>query len=186
MNCSRPKLETPRLILRPFIPADAPKVQELAGRPEIAATTAAIPHPYPDGAAEAWIATHEGIFEKKQGIHFAIVLKSTNELIGCIDFFSWSQFHSKAEIGYWVGVRHWGQGYCTEALQALVKYGFDILKLHKIIARHMSHNPASGKVMLKAGFKHEGSLREEIIKNGERVGLEVYGILNSEYQGLRR
>lgn len=178
----RPSLQTERLILRPFEISDGPRVMELAGDPEIAATTLTVPHPYLPGMAEAWISHHQENFEKGTGLQFAIVLKSTDELIGCIDFCAMSKAHNKAEIGYWVGLAYWGQGYCSEACQALIKYGFEELKLNRIVARHMSGNPASGKVMVKSGMKQEGVLRQEIYKKSVFCDIVLYGILRSEYQ----
>ncbi|KYG62475.1 acetyltransferase [Bdellovibrio bacteriovorus] len=179
---TRPTLKTDRLILRPFEISDGPRVMKLAGDPEIAATTLAVPHPYLEGMAETWISRHQENFEKGTGLQFAIVLKSTDELIGCIDFCAMSKAHNKAEIGYWVGRPFWGQGYCSEACQALIKYGFEELKLNRIVARHMSGNPASGKVMIKSGMKQEGVLRQDICKNSVYYDSVIYGILHSEYQ----
>ena len=179
---NRPIIETERLILRPFHMADAKRVQFLAGDPKVAATTLAIPHPYLDGMAEKWIALHDEWFANNTNITFAIVDKSNDVLMGCIDFMAISKRNQKAEIGYWIGVEFWNKGFVTEAMKAMVRYGFEELKLNKITCRHMSTNPASGKVMLKAGLKHEGTLREENFKNGKFVDSEVYGILASEYK----
>lgn len=178
----RPTLETERLILRPFKLSDAKDVQRLAGHELIAATTANVPHPYLDGMAEDWIAQHENNFNAGTDIQFCMTLKSTEAVIGCIDLFAISQTYRRAEMGYWVGVDYWGKGYCSEAAQALVKYTFDVLKLNKLIARHMVHNPASGKVMTKIGMKQEGYLRQQIVKNNQFVDIVEYGLLKDEYE----
>lgn len=178
---TQPTLVTQRLTLRPFTLADAKRVQELAGHPLIAATTAAIPHPYPDGAAESWISNHSTWFSEGLAVTYAITLKSNDELIGCIDFLGISKTHQKAEVGYWIGIDHWGQGYCTEALQELIKYGFESLNLNKITSRHISTNPASGKVMRKAGMKKEGHFRKDMFKNGTFHDMEVYGLLKEDF-----
>jgi RimJ/RimL family protein N-acetyltransferase len=183
MSSSIPTLTTDRLILRPFQLSDAKRVQALAGHPSVAATTATIPHPYPDGAAEAWIEKHAESFEKGVAVQFAIGLKESTELIGCIDLFGVSEKHRKAEMGYWIGVDYWNKGYCSEAAIALVRFGFEHFKLNKVTSRHMSSNPASGRVMLKAGLKKEGVLRQEFEKNGGLVDIEVYGILREEWCG---
>ena len=77
-----PTLQTERLVLRAFSLNDAKEIQRQAGSPKIAATTLAIPHPYPDGAAEDWISRHQETFKNGHGADWAITLKSTNELIG--------------------------------------------------------------------------------------------------------
>ena len=178
----RPTLTTKRLILRPFALADAERVRELAGDSRIAATTATVPHPYLEGMAEEWIARHQGWFESGSAVQFAIVLKEAGTLIGCIDLIDISKTHRNAEVGYWVGVNHWNAGYCTEAMNAVLKYAFKSRDLHRIVCRHMSTNPASGRVMRKAGLHHEGTLRQDFFKNGSFVAIEVYGILEDEFR----
>lgn len=182
MTDLRPTIETPRLRLRPFALSDAPRVQQLAGHPDVAATTAYVPHPYPDGAAEEWIGEHAENYQRGYAVQFAIVLKATDELIGCIDLVDISKVHRKAELGYWIGVPYWRHGYCSEAASALVAYGFEQLHLNKITARHMTANPASGRVMRNTQLKHEGTLRQEFYKGNRYFDIEVYGVLREEFQ----
>jgi len=144
-------LYTARLRLRPFSLDDAPIVQVLAGHPDVARTTLAIPHPYPDGAAEAWIASHAAQFEQGTAVHFAIERSSDGAVIGAIGL-GLEREHARAELGYWVGKPYWGQGYCTEAAQAVVHYGFVSLDLNRIYAHHFTTNPASGRVLQKIGI----------------------------------
>jgi ribosomal-protein-alanine N-acetyltransferase len=177
---ARPTLSTPRLTLRPFALSDAKRVQLLAGTREVTSVTALIPYPYPDGLAESWISRHAEIATKGLGLQLAICLKDSKELIGCISLEGISTSNRKAEIAYWVGVEYWNKGYCSEAAQVLIQYAFQTLNLNKITSRHMAVNPASGKVMLKNGMKHEGTLRQEIYKDGAFHDLEVYGLLRGE------
>ena len=113
----QPTIDTARLILRPFTLADAPTVQRLAGASEVADTTLNIPHPYPDGAAEQWIATHVENFNAGDGATCAIVLRATSELCGAMGL-DISRRHRRAELTYWIGVPYWNQGYATEAAAA--------------------------------------------------------------------
>lgn len=175
----QPSLETARLVLRPFTLADAPIVQRLAGAVEVADTTQNIPHPYPDGAAELWIASHADRFAAGTVITFAIVLRATAELLGAIGI-SLSPRHHLGELGYWIGAPYWNKGYTTEAAAAVIDYGFETLGLHRIQARHFTRNPASGRVMQKVGMTFEGIQRESVLKNGRYEDVAFYSILASE------
>ncbi|MCK6619092.1 MAG: GNAT family N-acetyltransferase [Calditrichaceae bacterium] len=175
-----PTLTTPRLLLRAFTFEDAPEVQRLAGEREVASTTLGIPHPYENGMAEQWISTHREKFEQGQEIIFALELRSDRTLVGAIDL-RLKTAHDRAEIGYWVGKPHWNRGYCTEAAAALLAYGFETLGLNRIMAHHLSRNPASGRVMQKIGMRHEGRLRQHTKKWEVYEDIEIYGILRSEY-----
>lgn len=177
----QPNLHSERLILRPFALSDAKMVQHLAGNIKIAETTLNIPHPYEDGMAEAWIGTHrEGLKQEKE-VTYAIVKKDANELIGAISLMMINQTHKKAELGYWIGVPYWSNGYCTEASRTLINYGFNGLNLNKIYAKALVTNTASWTVMEKVGMSHEGTLRQEIIKDGLAYDFKTYAILKEEY-----
>ncbi len=178
----RPILESERLILRPFTPADAPDVRRLAGAPEVASTTLNIPHPYPEGAAEEWIGGQHDAFARGEALDLAIVRRSDGALVGAIGLMIEPR-HARAELGYWIGVPYWGQGYCTEAARALVGYGFRALGLNRIFAVHFSRNPASGRVMQKIGMTYEGRQRGHIRKDDAFEDAELYGILRNEYTG---
>ena len=78
------KIETERLLLRPFELSDGSRVKELAGDRAIADTTLNIPHPYKDGMAEEWISSHQPKFETGESVDYAIILKATQKLIGAI------------------------------------------------------------------------------------------------------
>jgi RimJ/RimL family protein N-acetyltransferase len=177
----QPILHTGRLVLRPFTLADAADVQRLAGAREIADTTLHIPYPYTDGMAEAWISTHEPSFNNGASVTFAIVLQDGNVLCGAIGI-SIDYDNAHAELGYWLGVPYWGQGYGTEAAQALLRYGFQELGLHRIHANHFGRNPASGRVMQKIGMRYEGCLRQHARKWDAFEDIVQYGILRSEWQ----
>ncbi len=175
-----PTIQTDRLVLRPFHIEDSKEVQRQVGSPKVAATTAAIPHPYPDGAAEEWISKHQGWFNSGTSVDFAIVLKGANKLIGNISLMI-NKANQKAEIGYWLGEEHWNNGYCTEAMKEVIKYAFEVRNLNKITCRHMMTNPSSGKVMIKSGLTQEGYLKQELLKDGQFYDTVVYGLLKSEW-----
>jgi ribosomal-protein-alanine N-acetyltransferase len=178
----QPKLETKRLILRPFLFEDAPAVQRLAGEKDIASTTLHIPHPYEDGMAEEWISKLQEEFEKGEQVTFAIVHRGGNYLIGAIGLSGIIMENETAEVGYWIGKPYWNQGYCTEAAWEVLNYSFNVLGLNRIYARHFKGNSSSGRVMQKLGMKHEGCLRQHFKKWGNFVDVEMYGILKKEFE----
>lgn len=177
----RPTLHTDRLLLRPFTSADAKDVQRLAGDKAIADTTLNIPHPYLDGVAEEWIATHQSGFEARKVVNFAVVSRDTGELFGCASLINLSARYERAELGYWIGRPYWNKGYCTEAARAVVEYGFSVLELRRIYARFLKRNPASGRVMEKIGMLREGCLREHAKKQEQFEDIVLYGVLKSEW-----
>ena len=180
MVTSLPTMETERLVLRPFVLADAPRVQELAGDYSVAVTTLNIPPPYPDGAAEGWIRTHADRAAEGAGYTLAVTLREGGTLVGAIGLVV-NQEHQRAEMGYWVGRPYWGQGYATEAAAALLRFGFDDLGMNRIFARYMTGNPASGRVMEKIGMRHEGTFRQHERKWGEFHDVAYRGILREEF-----
>jgi ribosomal-protein-alanine N-acetyltransferase len=176
----QPMLQTRRLILRPFAASDAPMVRRLAGEKEIADTTLNIPYPYPDGAAEAWIATHPRRFADGVSAIFAVVKRREGSLIGSIGL-EISTEHATAEMGYWIGRPYWNHGYCTEAAEAILGFAFNDLLLNRVQARHLTRNPASGRVMQKIGMSHEGHLRQAVLKWGKSEDLELFAILKEDF-----
>ena len=179
---ARPTLVTARLVLRPFRMADAPEVQRLASARQVAEMTLNIPHPYPDGAAEEWISTHRARYEQGREVVLAVTRRDIG-LLGAIGLVVEAEMQ-RAELGYWIGVPYWGQGYCTEAARALVDYGFRAMGLHRIVATHFTCNPASGRVMQKLGMRREGCLREHVRKGNRYHSLALYGILRDEWLAL--
>lgn len=170
-------LTTERLILRPFTADDAPAVQTLASAREIAASTLLIPHPYPEGAAAAWIAKQG---EQADNHSFAVTLRDGGAVAGALGLHV-NRDHDRAEVGYWIGVPYWGRGYATEAARAVVGFAFETLHLNRVFALHFTTNPASGRVLEKLGMQHEGHLRKHVMKWGEAVDIEVYGIVRSDW-----
>ncbi len=166
-----------RVRLRRFTMADAPAVQRFAGDAAVADTTLNIPHPYPPGAAEAWIAGHDNGFEDGTRAVFAVTAEDDGgALVGSIRV-GVDQTHGHGEVGYWIGRPYWNRGYATAALRLLVAYCFSSLGLHRVFAHHLARNPASGRVMQKAGMRCEGTLRGHVSKAGRHEDIVIYGML---------
>lgn len=177
----QPILRTPRLILRPFTLTDAPEVQRLAGAREVAATTAAIPHPYEDGMAEAWINSHPAALADETNVVYAVADAPTGALLGAIGLHC-DMEHNRAELGYWLGHPYWRNGLATEAAAEMLRYAFEMLGLRRVLARHFATNPASGRVMRKIGMTQEGVMRQHFVKWGQPVDVVFYGILADEWR----
>ena len=176
---AQPTLKTARLLLRPFTLSDAADVQRLAGDRAVADTTERIPHPYEDGMAEAWISTHAERFRSLEECTFAVLLKDKHELVGAVGL-TLTMAHHRGELGYWIGRDYWNRGYATEASRAVIDFGFSVLGLHRIQARHMTRNPTSGRVLEKLGMRHEGRLRGYTLKWGVFEDADIYGILSGD------
>lgn len=134
-----------------------------------------IPHPYEDGMAETWIATHGPAFNREEMVVFAIA-PADHSLVGTISL-RLEPRHRRAELGYWIGLPFWGRGYATEAGTAILAYGFGALALNRIHATHLVRNPASGRVMEKLGMQCEGIHRQHVWKDGQFEDLARYAIL---------
>jgi RimJ/RimL family protein N-acetyltransferase len=182
MLTTLPNLETERLRLRPFLMSDAPTVQLMVSAHEIANTTIALPHPYPEDGASTWISTH--VLNLEKGIYpFAIASKKDDVVLGSIGI-TINRKHNKGELGYWIGVPYWNQGYATEATRRIVKWAFEELKLNRVFGRYLIRNYASGRVMQKAGLKHEGIFIQDILKWNIYEDLGQCGLIQAEYLKL--
>ena len=172
----QPDLKTERLLLRRFRLNDASEVQKLAGNVNVSKMTLNIPYPYMPGMAEEWISSHQENWEAKARITYAIVKLDSNQLLGTISFVRIDG--SQGELGYWIGEPYWGMDYCTEAARELIQFSFQNLGLDKIVAEHLTSNPASGKVMEKAGMSHVMTTHK-IDRYGKKASMEVYEIRNT-------
>jgi RimJ/RimL family protein N-acetyltransferase len=175
---SFPTITTRRLVLRQMTLEDVPAIQRLAGAPEVAAGTF-MPHPYEDGMAEQWIMSQQTEYKAGNLINFAIVLKTEPVLIGSIGL-TLTPTHHHGQLGYWVGVPYWNQGYCTEAARAVVQSGFHAMELHRIWAPYFKRNPASGRVLQNIGMQYEGCQREHYRHSDRFEDAMLYGIVRSD------
>ena len=176
----QPEFATTRLLLRPLRRDDGPAVEEHVRLREIAEMTLNIPHPYPEGGAAEWIATHEESWKRGEHATFGVFRREDGALVGVIGL-AIEGMHSRGELGYWVGMPYWNHGYCTEAARAVVEFAFRRLRLNRLQARHITRNPASGRVMQKLGMIPEGVHRESVLKWGRFEDLAVYALLAREW-----
>jgi ribosomal-protein-alanine N-acetyltransferase len=181
------ELRTARLLLRPFEQGDISTIARLAGAREISSTTANIPHPYTEQDARDFLVRASEEFRSGLSMTFAICASPAGDvsparaLVGAVGLII-ALAHLRAELGYWIGVPFWGNGFATEAAGAVVAFGFKTLGMQRIHAFHFAENVASGRVLTKIGMRHEGRSREHIKKWDRVIDLENYGLLRSEFR----
>ncbi len=163
-------------MLRPFLREDVPDVFDYASDPMVSQfTTWSSPE-----APEDSRALIEALIEKARmnlPVPWAIVLKETQQLIGATGFDAWDDAHARAEFGYSLSRRYWGQGLATEAAKAVVEFGFRDMGLHRIEAKCMVENVASERVLQKVGLAFEGILRGYWFKHGTYRDVKLYSTL---------
>ena len=176
-----PTLFTERLVLsQPIVSDSEDVVFQMNSTSEISENTLSLPFPYREENAHFWFKMAEDGFANKDAFIFGIREKENLKLIGAIGLHLDIENH-KAEVGYWLGKSFWNKGYVSEALQKVLKFGFEELNLNKIYASHFLHNPASGKVLEKNGFVYEGTLYQEIFKNNQFLDIKRYGFLKENF-----
>ena len=160
-----PILATERLVLRELRHSDAEQVFAMRSDPLVMqhvnrplATTVADAAALIDLITERWTA--------KEGVQWAITVKGDDIFIGLIGFWRIVKEHHFAELGYMLAREHWGNDYISEAIAAVLLFGFNTLAFHRIEAITRPANVASIRVLEKNGFEREGLLKESIFWNG--------------------
>lgn len=124
---------------------------------------------------------HQQSEEPRMKFQLAMILRSEDKLIGNAGIRVKNHVAREAEIGYELAPNYWGNGYATEAANALLKFGFQELMLHRISSYCIADNKASARVLEKIGMKHEGRLRENEYIKGHWKDTLLYSILESEW-----
>lgn len=183
-----PDLEYGRLRLRKMEEEDAPVIFQYWGDDEVVRyLNMASMETVQD--TRDMIDLLNGLSESEDTIRWGIELKETGVLIGSCGFNIWQLSGAdRGEIGYDLGRPYWGQGYMTEALHALLDFGYSVMGLNRIEALVIPGNDASIRVLDKLGFQLEGLLREyQQNEQGEGyIDLQLYALLKREYMGERR
>jgi RimJ/RimL family protein N-acetyltransferase len=178
------RLETARLWLRWPRIADARAVQALVGEKDIAVMTASIPHPYPAGEAERYILKSREKNADGEGLALAITRKGPqSELVGVAGIFS--NTDGDPEIGYWIGKPFWGEGYATEALHAIIDALFTWTGEPHVTAGVFVGNPASRRVLEKAGFQHDGQRMCKSVARGGSAHSDRFVLTRRTWASLK-
>jgi len=175
-----PILTTPRLILREYTEADAVHLYEIRTDPEV--LTYLDREPAKDiQQAKEFLQTKVKERLERKGISWAITLVENGEFVGDVAFWKLLSNDHRAEVGYTLRKKYWGQGYMTEAFHAMLRWGFDELGLHTAYADINPENDASRKLLLKMGFQKEGYFRENYHFRGDYLDSEMYGLLKMDF-----
>lgn len=178
-------LNTRRLLLRPFVPEDAPVAfRNWCSDPEVTRYLRWSTHPSEEVTRMVlgdWIAS----YADPTFYQWAIVLAQSGEPVGSISVVHHDDKLKLVHIGYCIGRKWWGQGITTEAMAALIDFFFEQVGAERIESLHDPNNPASGRVMLKCGMQQEGVLRKADWNNQGVVDACYHGLLREEWAAGR-
>ncbi|MBL3645636.1 GNAT family N-acetyltransferase [Bacillus sp. RHFB] len=178
-----PVIETKRLILREVTLEDAGDMFKYLSVTDVVKPMGLDPF---ETVNDVWdeIKWYESIFEKGSGIRWGITLKDSGKVIGSCGFLNMVTKHHRAEIGYELSKNHWGKGIASEALEAVVMYGYRHFHLERIEALIEPDNHPSQKLVEKQGFRREGLLRHYEFTRGKFDDLYMYSLIKEDLNGI--
>jgi RimJ/RimL family protein N-acetyltransferase len=182
-----PTLTYGTLTLRPSRESDIESIYQACQDPLISHFTT-VPANYTLEHAQSFVRQldPEGLQSKRE-IRFIIESNKdvTPGLAGVISFHSPNFSNKVAEIGYWIAKEHRGKSIGTTAVKVLTNFGFETMGWNRIEAMIDHDNEASKKVVTRAGYEHEGLLRQRVIRaNGDVIDMELFAVLQKNWQGL--
>ena len=137
-----------------------------------------LPYPYTEQDGVDYISAMLSADENET---FAFAITIDGKAIGSIGVFRQGNIHRHtAELGYCIAEEYWGKGIMTEAVKQICKYVFEKSDIIRIYAEPFAYNTASCRVLEKAGFQYEGTLRNNAIKNGKVIDMKMYSLLKTE------
>ena len=176
------RLETERLILRPFTMEDTEAMYRNYASDSSVTTYLTWPvHSSVDDTRSLLLEWTAG-YADPEFCQWAVELRERGEVIGSLSVVRWNAAAEDAELGWCIGSRWWGRGIMPEAAAAVVRYLFEECGVQRITARHDIENPKSGRVMQKLGMTCEGTLRRHGRNNRGIVDEVIYGLLRSEFE----
>jgi ribosomal-protein-alanine N-acetyltransferase len=175
-----PVLATERLVLRDVRASDATDVLVFRGDPVVQRFDDPPIHTVAE--AEAFIGEVLAENDAGDGIVWAMALADGGTVIGLSGFHYWDPYHRHAEVGYGIARAYWGQGFASEALRAVLRYGFERMDLHRVYARTIADNYESVRLLERLGFQREGTQREHSWEDdGTFHDSAIYGMLANEF-----
>ncbi|WP_449536417.1 GNAT family N-acetyltransferase [Ferdinandcohnia sp. Marseille-Q9671] len=176
-----PVIETDRLILRQITKDDAESILVYLSNKDVMKHYGLEPFTSIDEALDE-VSWYQSIFEKKTGIRWGITLKEEGTVIGSCGFLNIAQQHSRSEVGFELSKEYWGKGIASEALEAVITYGFEQLNLQRIQALIEPPNTSSQRLVESKGFIKEGLLRSYEFTCGKFDDLLMYSMLKQDYE----
>jgi 8-oxo-dGTP diphosphatase len=169
-------LLTERLTLRPLRADDAADLHRLVNDWEVAKTLARVPFPYPRDLADEWIASTRAQISAGTAWHLAItrIEDGAEALLGCVGLTLDAKNPREAELGYWIGRRHWGQGLGPEAAGRLAHWALANLEIDRLVASALVDNERSAAVLRRIGFKESGAGSQEFISRGGLMPVRLF------------
>lgn len=137
-----------------------------------------LPYPYTEQDGKEYISA---MLAADEDDTFAFAITADGKAIGSIGAFRQDNIHRQtAELGYYIAEEYWGKGMMTEAVNQLCDYVFTHTDIIRIYAEPFAYNIASCRVLEKAGFKCEGTLRSNAVKNGKALDMKIYAKLKTD------
>ncbi len=134
-----------------------------------------LPYPYTEQDGMDFICA---MLSANENDTFAFAITVDNKVVGSIGVFRQENIHRQtAELGYYIAEEYWGRGIMTEAVRQICEYVFDKSDMIRIYAEPFAYNDASCRVLEKAGFQYEGTLRSNAVKNGKVIDMKMYALL---------
>ncbi len=179
-----PELTTPRLTLRKMLVSDTEDMYAYAGRIEVTRYLTWYPHPDREYTKE-YLQYLGNRYAAGMFYDWAIVYEPDCKMVGTCGFTSFNCSADSAEVGYVLNPEYWGKGIAREALQRVLRFGFEELGLHRIEARYIQGNERSRNLMERVGMKFEGIMREGMLIKGNYVNVGTCAILAKEWNEIK-
>ena len=170
-----PELNTERLLLVPIVPEDQPFIFKGLSHPEVIPFYGVRYASLEETSAQMeWYRKME---DDDSGLPWKLIERSSGTAMGVISVYFYQATHNKAEVGFWLLPEFWNRGFATEALHAVIRYWQENRQLHRLEAFVEEGNTASARLLEKAGFKYEGTMRDCEVKNGKYISLMIYAFV---------
>lgn len=178
---SLPTLETERLILRKILYSDKDGIYDYAKNPNVAKFLLWDAHRSEFETIE-FLNLIYSAYNKNDAAPWGIQLKDDNKIIGTVGFVSWDKENKECEIGFALAEEFWNKGIVTEAVNEVLRFGFDQMKLERIISQCSPENIGSSRVLEKSGLNFDGIIEKKLMVKGKPTDMKTYSINREDYK----